>query len=704
VKFHISAMAMIVALALLLSSSISAVGADQAKSNPLGKVLELLSSLEVKIKKEGDAEAAAFEEFFQWCDKASKNLNHEIKTYSNSNDKQAAKIKEFASDIEVAESKIEDLSGAIAKSDAELKGAARIRAKEAADFAATEKELLETIDALGRALSIISSEMAKNPAALAQIDSTSFETLTQSLSLVVDAAGVSSADKDKLVALVQSSQSDEELGAPSSASYNSQSGGIVTVLEDLKDKADASLADARKVETNSKNSFARMKQSLEDQIAADKKDLNEEKAAKDDAADEKAKMEGDLAITIPDLKDDKESLEDFNQDCMRSAADHEATMNARKEEQTVIAQAKKLLQEAATATSLLQLASTSRVAMQTRADLANSEVVVMLKKLAHEQHSAALAQLASRIAVVAKYGGRDGGDPFQKIKGLIGDMIHKLEREAESDATEKSFCDKEAAKTEAKKAELDFDIEKVTTKIDQAVARSAELKDETNLLHEEVAELSETVAELSKLRSTAHANYLAAKADLEQGLSAVQRALDLLRDYYGTAESMIQEDAGSGAFLQQPAKPPPHAKAGGAGTTIIGILEVVESDFANGLSKESSEEEDSEAEHEKISQDKTECKTTKESDLKYKRREIVSLEKTITELTSDKDNLDGELSAVLQYYAHVKERCVAKPATYEERRARREAEINGLTEALSIIESEAAFVQKKRRMRGTVIQ
>jgi DNA repair exonuclease SbcCD ATPase subunit len=699
-------MAKIVALALMLSCGSSAVVADLAEGNPLGKVLELLNSLEVKLAREGDKEAAAFNEFFQWCDKASKNLNHEIKTYTNSNEKQEAKIKEFASDIEVSVSKIEDLSGALAKSEAELNDANRIRSKEAADFATSEKELLESVDALDRAVNIISSEMAKNPAALAQIDTTSIATLAQSLSLVVDAAGVSSADQQKLVALVQSSQDEEEMGAPSTSAYKSQSSGIVDLLEELKDKAENELSEARKRETNAKNNFAMMKQSLQDQMAADTKDLNEEKAAKEDAADEKAKMEGDLAITVPDLKDDKESLETFNQDCMQSAADHEATMNARKEEQAVIAKAKKILGEAmGKSVSLFQLKSTSRVTMQTRADLANSEVLVMLKKLAHEQHSAALSQLASRIAVVAKYGNKDGADPFAKIKGLISDMIHKLQTEAESEATEKSFCIKETAETEAKRDELDFDISKVVAKIDQAVARATELKDESNLLHEEVAELSETLAELSAVRQTAKENYLEAKADLDQGLAAVQRALGLLRDYYGTAEAMIQESPGSGAFLQQPAKPQPHAKAGGAGDAIIGILEVVESDFANGLSKESSEEEDAEAQHEKISQEKTVCKATKESDLKYKKIELVSLEKTITELTADKDSSDSQRSAVLQYYARVKERCVAHPDTYESRVARREAEINGLKEALSIIESEAAFIQKKtKRMRGGVIQ
>jgi hypothetical protein len=49
-----------------------------------------------------------------------------------------------------------------------------------------------------------------------------------------------------------------------------------------------------------------------------------------------------------------------------------------------------------------------------------------------------LAQLASRITVVGKYGARDGSDPFAKIKGLISDMIAKLEKDAEDEATEKA--------------------------------------------------------------------------------------------------------------------------------------------------------------------------------------------------------------------------------------------------------------------------
>jgi len=172
----------------------------------------------------------------------------------------------------------------------------------------------------------------------------------------------------------------------------------------------------------------------------------------------------------------------------------------------------------------------------------------------------------------------------------------------------------------------------------------------------------------------------------------------VLRDYYGSASAaMIQDDSKFNAFMQQPAPPQQHAKSGGAGGSIISILEVCESDFATNLAKEESEESDSAEEYEKVTQENKVAHSTKSQDAKYKTKEAAGLDKEITELSSDRDTSNTELSAVMEYYGKIKERCVAQPESYEERKARREAEIEGLKEALSILENEAAFVQTGRK-------
>jgi len=684
------------AVLLLLLAVAPAAVAEEA--NPLGKVFELMSALEAKIVKEGEAEAKAFKEFFEWCDSSSQNLNNEIKTGKKSQEKLTAKIDELTSDITVATSKIEELSGAIASNEAELSDATSIRNKEAADFAASEKELVETVDTLDRAVSIISSEMAKNPAALAQIDTSSMTSLLQSLSTVVEAAGFTSQDHQKLVALVQAQEEDKEAGAPAAATYKSQSGGIVDLLEDLKEKAEGELAEARKAESSAKHNYGMMKQSLDDQISADTKDMNEEKSGKEAAAEGKATAEGDLATTVKELKASEEALATSNSDCMTTAADHEATTAARTEELKVIATVEKILKESTSgAASLLQVAAASQ--LKTRVDLANSEIITLVKKLARDHHSSALAQLASRISVVARYGGKDGADPFAKIKGLISDMIAKLVKEAEEEATEKAYCDEQMAKTEAKKSELDDTVAKLTNKIDRAASKSASLKEEVVELEAELAALAKSQSEMDKIRAEENANFKVAKAELSQGLGGVRKALSVLRDYYGGAAAMLQTDDKFSSFMQQPAVPQQHEKSSGAGGSIINILEVCESDFATNLSKEESEEADSAENYEKTTQENKVTTSTKSQDAKYKTKEAAGLDKEISELSSDRDTSNTELAAVMEYYGKIKERCVAKPESYEERKARREAEIEGLKEALSILENEAAFVQSGRKGR-----
>merc|ERR1719230_991256 len=142
-----------------------------------------------------------------------------------------------------------------------------------------------------------------------------FANVMQSLGAVVNAAGFSSSDRKHLLALVQSQQQQEsddedlELNAPAAAVYESHSGSIVDVLEDMKEKAEEELSELRKEEASSLHNYEMLKQSLDDQMAADTKDLEEEKSDKAKAVEDKATAEGDLVVTIKDLEASKAALE-----------------------------------------------------------------------------------------------------------------------------------------------------------------------------------------------------------------------------------------------------------------------------------------------------------------------------------------------------------------------------------------------------------
>merc|ERR1719428_2766336 len=196
---------------------------------------------------------------------------------------------------------------------------------------------------------------------------------------------------------------------------------------------------------------------------------------------------------------------------------------------------------------------------------------------------------------------------------------------------------------------------------------------------------------MDEMRAEQKATYAEAKKDYEDGIEGLTMALQILRDYYADKEeSLMQAD--------QPATSV-HSKATGAATGIIGMLEVAQSDFSKMLADATVEEEAAIKEYEKITQENQVTKAIKEADIKYKTSEKASLEKQVSELTSDIEGEQTELDAVLDYYEKLKPGCIAKPMTYEERKARREAEIAGLKEALAILEGETgmAFLAVRAR-------
>merc|ERR1711957_332296 len=165
------------------------------------------------------------------------------------------------------------------------------------------------------------------------------------------------------------------------------------------------------------------------------------------------------------------------------------------------------------------------------------------------------------------------------------------------------------------------------------------------------------------------------KAEMEEGVQGVKLALKGVREY----------DASDGKA---------HGSAEGAGAGIVGLLEVCESDFSKDLAEIVSTEETAQAAYDKETKENEVAVATKQQDVKYKNQESVSLDKAVAEASSDRSGVQEELDAVMEYLAKLKERCVAKAETYQERKAAREAELAGLREALEILNTQAALVHK----------
>jgi chromosome segregation ATPase len=653
--------------------------AQAAQVSPIEKILEMISELQTKVIGEGQDAQKTYDEFSEWCEDRSKELGFEIKTGKAGVEELTATIEEETSTIGTLEAKIEELSSDIQADEADLKAATKIRTKEEADFTAEEKELTTVIGMLERAASILSKEMAKSGGA-AMLQMKSATSITEALSVMVEASAFSSADASRITAMVQTQQgdSDEDTGAPAAAVYEGKSGGIIGTLEGLTEKAEGQLDKARKEESTAVQNYQMLKQSLTDEMKFANKDMDKAKKGLSESTEKKANAEGGLEVTSKDLAEDTKSKSTLHQDCMSAAEEFEVSTKSRGEELAALATASKVIQEATGGAASQSYAQFSFMQVSSGSDLANVEAVRHIRDLARKMKAPALAQLASRMSSAMRLGAASGGDVFAKVKGLINDMISTLEGEAEEDATQKAYCDKEMGETTSKHDELTAESESLSTKIDQKKSASAKLKEQVATLQSELAGMAKGKAEADKLRTEEKAAFDKNGAEMKQGVKGVQTALKVLKEYYAKA------DKG-------------HSSSDGAGSGIIGLLEVCESDFTKGLREMTAAEETAAAEHEAYSKEDEVANVQKGQDVKYKTKEAAGLDKAVSELSTDLSGVADELGAVTSALDKLKEMCVAKAEPYAERKARREAEIAGLKEAQEILGSEASLIQKSSR-------
>jgi chromosome segregation ATPase len=277
-------------------------------------------------------------------------------------------------------------------------------------------------------------------------------------------------------------------------------------------------------------------------------------------------------------------------------------------------------------------------------------------------------------------------DPFGKVKKMIKDLIVKLMEEANEEAEHKGWCDTELSTNEQTRKEKTQAVETLHAEIDQLEASIAKLTEDITALTKAVAELDAAMAKATSLRQEEKKKNTETIADSQEAQTAVAQALTVLKEFYAKA-------AEATALLQQQPEAPevfdkPYTGMGGAAGGVVGMLEVIESDFARLEADTKASEASAQKEYDEFMTDSQVDKTKKSTDIEHKTAKKQDEEQALTTKKSDLEGTQKELDAALAYFDKLKPSCVDAGVSYEDRVARRKEEIESLQEALKILNGE----------------
>jgi len=455
----------------------------------------------------------------------------------------------------------------------------------------------------------------------------------------------------------------------------------VDTIKEMQKKAEEELSALRKKEMTAVHEFKMLEQGLSNEITHSKEALGAASAAKAQAAEDQAKAEGDLVEVTKTKGADESYSKELRGECETTATEWEARQKSAKGEMAALDKAKEILSEGVKA--LVQVKSEHRRSFEDgeeNQDL-RQKISHKLDAIGRKYHSFVFMSLASAAR----------SDPFVKIRGLIEDMIAQLLKQAEEEATQKAFCDTELGKSKKSKADKESKIDKYQVRMDKASSAKAELESAVKELEKEIKEIDAAQAEATKIRTKENEDNTKAMKDFKDSADAVISAIGVLKSFY-EGGAFIQ--TASRTKTQQPKFGGAQADAGGS---IISVLEVAEEDFTRLFAEVETAEEQAADAYEKLTTENKVSKATKSAEVKGKLSEIKGLEVQLQQSTEDHASTSAELDAVLAYLDKLKPQCETKVMSYEEKTAKRNAEIEGLKEALSILEGVGAASFLERR-------
>lgn len=635
----------------------SAMASPVVGVTPIQQVINMLTEMKKKGEVADATEKKMFAEYTEWTSDQSTNLEQEITWSKAQIDKLTGFIEKADNDVFTLGEEIKALDDEVATMENDRKAAAALRESENGAFLLEEQDYAESVDAIDRAITKLSAQNYDRPQQLLQIQKM---------------AGKSHGMRRVLAALLEIQSHDD--GAPEVAAYESQSGGLIEMLKGLSKKFREELADLQREEANRAHAFEMQNMHLTDLITVSTQDREEKAALKAKQTAASAEAKGNVVSTKSDLAADQKLLSDTKVTFEEKKATFDGNQKVRAGELEAIVKAIEIMSSpdvsglvqvapvVSKAPSFLQKKSQSmKVVVQSRAS-------DMLKMRAEKLSSKLLASVAADVAA----------NPFAKVIDMIESLIAKLKEEAAAEGAHKAWCDEELKKNKLKRNRKGAAVDRLSAEINEMQTSIQDMATAIKTLSAEQAELTTAMAESTEIRNKEKSENAATISDSQAGADAVKRAIVVLREFYS-----------SQSFLQTHKQAPEMAAYKGMGSAsggVVGMMEVIQSDFTRIAAETKAEEGQNQREYDAFMKDGEFTKKHKH-DLEFK----TNLEKDQAEfkLEGMKKDLVGnsvELDKANDYYENLKPNCLEVHVSFEERAAQREAEIAALKDAYKMLD------------------
>merc|ERR1719498_2185127 len=255
--------------------------------------------------------------------------------------------------------------------------------------------------------------------------------------------------------------------------------------------------------------------------------------------------------------------------------------------------------------------------------------------------------------------------------------------EASEEAEHKGWCDTELQSNKEVRNEKTDQVETLRAEIDELNAEIDELNAFISKLTQEISDLEAAIAEATEIRNAERAENAQTIKDAKAAQVAVEQATAVLKDFYdkaGDATSLVQAQPEKPEIFDAPYKGMQSENGG-----VIGMLEVILSDFTRLETETKAEEDDEQKKFDQFLTDSAENKAQNTADVEHKQDKKTQHETTLSAKKGDLEGTQEELDSALAYYEKLKPSCVDAGVSYEDRVTRREEEIQSLKEALKIL-------------------